>query len=202
MIVIGIIGPPAGGKSTIAGMLAEAGATWINADRLAHGALSMGGVKEELRAHFGDCIFNASGGVDRSRLAAKVFGDDPTSGRQLEYIEGVLHPVVRRLAFRKLQRLETQTNAAAVLDAPLLIEAKWHLQCDEVWYVDSPWELRTQWIAKRSWTPEQLRQREMRQLPLAEKKRYATRIIDNARGSHHTKQQVRAAWQQITHPTD
>ncbi|QDV70726.1 Dephospho-CoA kinase [Rosistilla carotiformis] len=202
MIVIGIIGPPAGGKSAIAGVLAAQGAAWINADRLAHAALRMGRVKIKLREHFGDSIFNASGAVDRSQLAAKVFGDDPTSGRQLEYIESVLHPIAGQLATRKLQRLGAKQQVVVVIDAPLLIEANWHFQCDEVWYVDSPWEQRIQWIGKRSWTPEQLRQREARQLPLAEKKRYATRIIDNSRGPHQTKQQVIAGWRRLTHPTD
>ncbi|QDV57435.1 dephospho-CoA kinase [Rosistilla oblonga] len=198
MIVIGIIGPPAGGKSTVARALAEQGAAWINADRLAHAALRMGRVKNKLREHFGDSIFNTAGAVQRPALAAKVFGDDPTSRRQLEYIESVLHPVVGQLAARKLQRLAAQQQSVVVIDAPLLIEANWHFQCDEIWYVDSPWEQRIQWIAKRSWTPEQLRQREARQLSLAEKRRYATRILDNSQGPPHTRRQILALWRQLT----
>ncbi|MEZ6090840.1 MAG: dephospho-CoA kinase [Pirellulaceae bacterium] len=197
MIVIGIVGPPAGGKSTVARTIAGQGAAWINADRLAHASLRLAEVKAKLRDWFGEAIFSSTGAVDRQRLAQRVFGDDASSRQSLEYIESVVHPLVGQMASRKLARLNRQPTSVVVLDAPLLIEACWHLQCDEIWYIDSQWEQRVQRVAQRSWTAEQLRQRELNQLSLYEKQRHATRIIDNSQGPNHTRRLVLDAWQEL-----
>lgn len=202
MIVIGIVGPPAGGKSTVARIIAGEGFAWVNADRLAHAALRLKDVKSKLRDWFGDAIFSEPDSVDRKLLAQRVFGDDASSRQSLEYIESVVHPIVGQMASRKLTRLARRATPGVVLDAPLLIEACWHLQCDEIWYVDSSWQQRVEWVAKRSWTPDQLRQREMNQLSLPEKRRHATRMIDNSQGPNHTQQQVLDAWRELKDRSD
>ena len=202
MIVIGIVGPPAGGKSTVAKIIAGEGLAWVNADRLAHATLRLHEVKLMLRDWFGDGIFDTCGRVHRKRLSQLVFGDDAFSRQSLEYIEGVVHPIVGQMASRKLRRLAQGTSPGVVLDAPLLIEAEWHLQCDEIWYIDSSWQQRVEWAVKRSWTADQLRQREMNQLSLPEKRRHATRIIDNSQGPNHTQMQVLDAWRELKNRSD
>ncbi|MBP5234165.1 MAG: dephospho-CoA kinase, partial [Planctomycetes bacterium] len=56
-MIIGLTGYAGSGKSTAAAMLAERGATVIDADRLGHAALADPGVAAKLRAHFGDGVF-------------------------------------------------------------------------------------------------------------------------------------------------
>jgi dephospho-CoA kinase len=76
MIVLGIVGSPAGGKSTVAAYLQELGATWINADQIARGVLEEDEVQQQLIDHFGSDIAASDGRIDRSKLASRVFGDD------------------------------------------------------------------------------------------------------------------------------
>ena len=197
MIVIGIVGPPAGGKSTVARMLVALGAAWINADRLAHAVLRLPAVKAQLRQRFGHEIFDVSGTVNRNQIANLVFGNDSTSQANLEYIEDLVHPIARDMASRKLARLSLQGSEVVVIDAPLLIEANWHFDCDEVWCVEAPDDLRSDWIKERTWDIDELRRRERSQLILSEKRRYATKIINNSGDLTATQQQVLLAWQRL-----
>ncbi len=68
MIVLGLAAAPAGGKSTVARQLAELGATWINADRLAHDQLGQPETIDRLVAVFGPSILTADGTVDRRQI--------------------------------------------------------------------------------------------------------------------------------------
>ncbi|MGB1925373.1 MAG: dephospho-CoA kinase, partial [Rubripirellula sp.] len=74
MIIIGIVGSPAGGKSTVAKILSELGATWINADLIARSVLEESEVQERLLDQFGDSIQGSDLKIDRTKLAAAVFG--------------------------------------------------------------------------------------------------------------------------------
>ena len=198
ILTIGIVGPPAGGKSTVAAALAELGAAWINADRLAHYSLRLGSVKESLHDYFGDSVLDPSGAINRKHLASRVFGDDPTNRGALEYIESVIHPIVFEMAIRRVFRLQRSGFSTFVMDAPLLIEAGWHYNCDEIWFVDAPVDLRREWIKRRGWSEQQLAERESRQLSLDLKKHHSTRIIDNRGELGGVIQQVAQLWNQLT----
>jgi dephospho-CoA kinase len=179
MIVIGIVGAPAGGKSTVARRLREHGATWINADKIAHRCLDRPQVRSSLAARFGDTILNDRGQVDRKTLGNVVFGDDAGPSSALDYLESVVHPLARRFTLIRMSRAARCGIPAVVLDAPLLLEADWGVLCDFVWCVDAPETLRAQWIKRRGWTLEELRRRESRQMDIGEKRRLATNIIEN-----------------------
>jgi len=77
-----------------------------------------------------------------------------------------------------------------VLDAPLLLEADWGVLCDQIWCVDAPETLRRQWIKQRGWSVAELQRRERRQLPISEKRRLATQVIENQGGLETLLQQV------------
>lgn len=179
MIVIGIIGSPAGGKSTVAGRLRELGATWINADRLAHRCLDRSQVRDKLVDRFGRKILHKDGRIDRPALGAIVFGDDAEGSSALDYLQSVIHPMARHLTLIRLSRAARCNLPAAILDAPLLLEADWGVMCDAIWCVDAPRQLREQWIKQRGWTPDELHRRENRQLPISEKRRLSTNVIHN-----------------------
>ncbi len=97
MIVLGIVGSPAGGKSTVARHLQDLGATWLNADEIARGVLEQDDVQRELLSHFGSEIAGRDGRIDRARLASRVFGDDDSKRLALTYLESLIHPRTRRL---------------------------------------------------------------------------------------------------------
>lgn len=179
MIVLGIVGAPAGGKSTVAERLVELGATWINADRIAKEVLERPDVQDDLKQHYGATIVDKDGKVDRVRLAALVFGDDDASHRRLDYLESRIHPETKKIITSQLFRCERRGDPVAILDVPLLYKSSWDRSCDEIWCVDADENIRIERARTRGWTPEQLQAREKKQLDIAEKKRLSTRFILN-----------------------
>lgn len=175
MIVVGIVGAPAGGKSTVANYLQELGATWINADRIARDVLEQDDVQAALIGHFGSEIADSSGRIDRALLASRVFGDDDAKRVALTYLEGVIHPRTRLIITAKLR----ESEGIVVLDVPLLFETGWDRSCDEIWCVDSDRSLRLARAQARGWDDAQLRVRESNQMDMEKKRRLSTVVIHN-----------------------
>lgn len=179
MIIIGVAAAPAGGKSTVAARLADLGATWINADRIAHEVLEMPAVSRGVIEYFGQGIVGPDGKIERHKLGKLVFGDDDASRAGLRYLESLIHPPTRRLILERIEAARLGKSPAAVLDVPLLFENDWASVCDEIWFVDTHPEIQKQEANRRGWSAETLARRQSRQLPLADKRRLSTRIIPN-----------------------
>jgi dephospho-CoA kinase len=117
---IGLTGGIAAGKSVAAGRLAELGAVVIDYDQLAREAVEPGSVGlDEVAEAFGPGVIDADGALDRAALAALVF----TDATALERLNGIIHPVVRRLAAeREAAAATADAGAVVVHDIPLLVE--------------------------------------------------------------------------------
>ncbi|TWU45285.1 Dephospho-CoA kinase [Novipirellula aureliae] len=203
MIVLGIVGAPAGGKSTVAAALEKLGATWINADLVAREVLGRRNIQVELIAHFGDEIVDADGSIDRARLASKVFGEDDSSRAALRFLESVIHPPTRVEITHRLEQIESDTprssrTRVAILDVPLLFESHWDSSCDEIWYVDSSWETRLARARKRGWDAAELQKRESNQLSIEEKRRRSQRVIKNDGSLDDLYHQIERYWHDLT----
>lgn len=179
MVVIGVCGYPAGGKSAVSAILQRLGAVWIDADAIAHHVLEMPETIHLVVRQFGTAVLGPDGKIDRPRLGHLVFGDDEGSTIALRYLESIIHPRTRAEISSKLAEAIGQHRPAVVLDIPLLFEGGWDVWCDEVWFVDTPKGLIITLAAKRGWDAETLDRRIERQLPADEKRRLSTRIIDN-----------------------
>ncbi len=179
MIVIGIVGAPAGGKSTVAACLEGYGATWVNADQIARQVLQRDEIQAQLIAHFGREITDKAGRIDRTLLADRVFGDDDAHRAALNYLERVIHPQTRGAIIERLREAAEQRVVAAILDVPLLFETHWDRGCDEIWCVDSSSAVRGKRAAARGWSTDELQRREKRQLCIAEKRRLSNWVIVN-----------------------
>lgn len=132
---IGLTGPIACGKSTVAGWLGEMGAEVIDADALARVVVEPG--TDGLRAvfdSFGDRVRAPDGSLDRGALGAIVFAD-PEALRRLE---AIIQPGVRLLIRDAIGRAEAAHAPAVVIEAIKLIEGGLAQLCDEVWLVDCP----------------------------------------------------------------
>lgn len=197
MIVIGICGLPAGGKSAVAETLQQFGAVWINADQIAHQVLDVAEVQPLLVRQFGTAILREDGKIDRPRLGAIVFGDDAPARAALRYLESVVHPPTRTMIIQQITAALQHEAVAVVLDIPLLLESQWDLWCDEIWYVDTAESLRLTAAAQRGWTAEMLKQRTARQMHADEKRRLSTRLIPNHATLEQLRRQVASAWQQL-----
>jgi len=132
-LLIGITGPIGCGKSTVSGILAELGGTVIDADRLARRATEQGrATLPQIRARFGDDVFQVNGELDRAAMAAVVF-DDPAA---LADLERIVHPEVRVLVEEELHAAEQDEAPFVVIEAIKLVEGGLSERCDEVWLIE------------------------------------------------------------------
>ncbi|NND97037.1 MAG: dephospho-CoA kinase [Pirellulaceae bacterium] len=179
MIVLGIVGTPASGKSTVAAHLQSKGAAWINADLIARDVLHQQAVTDKLAEHFGSDILGDDGTIQRSKLAALVFGKSAQQQAALDYLESVIHPPTRIEITRQLQAAAKSGAQVALLDVPLLFESAWDRSCDAIWCIDAPREMRLKWSENRGWDAAELDRREVNQTAIAEKRRLSNVILDN-----------------------
>ena len=197
MIVIGVVGGIASGKSLVAQQLAQLGAEVLNADRVGHQVLEEPEVRLALCERFGGSIVDKHGLIDRAAVARIVFAPPPDGPRELEFLEQVTHPRIKERLGQQLQEMAQRGAEVAVLDAALLLRAGWHTFCDRIVFVDAPGPLRQQRAAERGWDLGQMARREAAQEPLEEKRRRADWVIDNSGPMEHTFSQVHAFWQSL-----
>jgi dephospho-CoA kinase len=196
MIVAGLTGGIATGKSTVTAIFAEAGARIIDADAIAREAARKGSpVYDDIVAHFGSRILLGDGEIDRKQLAAVIFSD-PSEQRALERM---VHPQVREETDRRLERIQQDTPAAVVIiDVPLLFEAGMDRGLGTVIVVYAPEKIQIRRLMVRDGLtkPEALA-RIRAQMPIDAKKSRATHVIDNSRGLESTRAQTLEVYRKL-----
>jgi len=172
MILIGLTGGVATGKSTVAAMFARCGAVIIDADVLAHQVVEPGKPAwREIVKTFGKDILNPDRTIDRHRLGAIVFRS-PAKRTQLERI---IHPRVAREQ-QRLAREATRKNPHAVVmyDVPLLFEAGIDKRVDITIVVTANQETQIARLNKRNGLSRTEALRRIKsQMPMAQKRRLA-----------------------------
>jgi len=191
-IRIGLTGPIACGKSTVARHLREAGATVIDADELAREVVEPGEPGfDRVVAAFGPRVVDSGGGLDRSALAAIVF-QDPAELRRLE---AIVHPAVRVRVNAAVAAAEAADVAAVVVEAIKLVEGGYAALCDEVWLVDCDEGAQRDRLGRRGLTAADAAARLATQQGLADRLRSsATRVIDTSGELSDTRQTVLDAY--------
>ncbi len=144
---IGLTGGLASGKSTVAARLAGHGIPVLDADAVVHdlylpGAPGARAVAEE----FGPDVLDRAGGVDRSRLAQKVFGDAPALAR----LNARIHPLVIDRQRAWFEEREAAGDLLGVVEATLLVESGGRDRYDVVVVVSAPAEVRLERAVRRS----------------------------------------------------
>lgn len=194
MLIIGLTGGIASGKSTVSRMLRELGAPVVDADAIVH-ELQLPGtpVTAAIVAEFGAGVLRPDGSLDRAALGALVF-TDPVRRRALE---AIVHPAVRTRMWDEVERYRRAGGPAVVLDIPLLLEGGLERTVDQVWlvYVDRATQ-RARLIARDGMDAGQADLRIAAQMDLEEKRRRASVIIDNRGSEAETRAQVETAWLQ------
>lgn len=198
MQIVGLLGGVASGKSTIARLLVEAGAGLLDADRVGHQALLLPEVEEAARSRWGDKVFDASGRLDRSRLAEIVFAPPPHGPEERRFLESLTHPEIAKIIQLQADVLARQSCPVAVLDAPLLLEAGWDRLCNTLVFVQVPREIRLARAVERGWPPAEFTAREQAQISVEKKRSLAGHIVDNADDMEKTRRQVSRLWHSLT----
>jgi dephospho-CoA kinase len=198
LVVIGIVGGVASGKSLVADCLRQLGATVLDADAAGHQVLRQAEVIAQLRQRWGGRILDDQGQVCRAAVAGIVFGPQPSAAQELASLERITHPRIGALLRQQIDHLRAAgTEPAMVLDAPVMIKAGWVRLCDRVLFVQAPRELRLQRARQRGWSEADFDAREAAQESLEVKRNHADWVIDNSGSPVETMEQVRRFWQSL-----
>ena len=195
MLVIGLTGGIASGKSTVAGLLAERGAAVVDADKLGHRAYEkQRPAFAQVVAAFGQEVVGADGEIDRRALGAKVFGD-PDAMRRLT---DIVWPAILALAQEEIAAARRSGAAVVVLEAAVLLEAGWQSEVDEVWAVTVPAQQAVERATVRDGVDaEAVRARIAAQLGNDERAAKAQVVIENTASVAELARRLQREWRRL-----
>lgn len=191
---VGLTGGIASGKSTVSLRLAELGAVVIDADAIAKDLQRPGQPGHTaIREHFGESVIDpATGELLRQELAKIVFNDE----RQLEILNGLIHPMVREETARLIA--QAAPGAVVVFDMPLLVETGQHQDMQHVLVVEAPLEERVRrMVTDRGMAADDARRRIASQASDAERRAVATTVFDNSGSVEQLLRQVDEWWDSL-----
>jgi dephospho-CoA kinase len=190
--ILGLTGGIGSGKSVAAQILAGLGAVVIDADRVGHETYLPGTRGwQQVVAEFGREVVASDGTIDRKRLGALVFADPSKLAR----LNAIVHPLIRELVAERIAGVRAAGRApAVVVEAAVLLEAKWHTVVDEVWVVTARPEIVQQRLVARGLDPAAIAARVQAQLSDAERAAHADVIVDNSGGLDRLEDQLRTLW--------
>ena len=167
MIVIGLTGSVASGKSTVAGWMDEKGIAVHDADIAVHSLLSANGqAVPDIKEKFGPVMVAPDGSIDREKLGSHVFA----TPADRKILESILHPLVRQHRDQFLQDQRTLGCQIVVLDVPLLFETGGDTSCDYVIVVYAALDtIRRRALSRPGMTEEKLAGILATQMPASEK---------------------------------
>ena len=188
MLVVGLTGGIASGKSTVSRMFREAGIPVICADDLAHEVVKPGSAGlYEIQRTFGDEFVDSAGNLNRVAMARLVFQDKD----KRKTLESIIHPRVAEEQRRLLQEFAAQGHKIAIVDVPLLYESGLEDSVDMVIVAYVPPEIQIErLIARDNLSHEEAWSRLEAQMSIDEKKSLASRVIDNTGAVEFTRKQV------------
>lgn len=194
MLVIGLTGGIASGKSSAAAALEAAGAPVVRSDVLARAVVAPGEpALQEIRAAFGPAVLAADGTLLRRRLADIIFAD--TEARRT--LERITHPRIHARMLAWLEARRAEGAPGAVCDIPLLFEAGYDRSgfLDRIWVVAVTGETQIRRLmARDALSREDALRRIGAQLPLGEKVRRADLVLENEGTPEDLAARATAAW--------
>jgi dephospho-CoA kinase len=188
VLLVGLTGGIATGKSTVTGMLRELGAAVLDADAVVYDLLEPGGdAVEAIVETFGPRFRGQGGGIDRAALAELVFDDEG----QRERLERIVHPLVQEESGRRLEAMAASGAKILLYDAALLVETGRHREFDRLVVVVTRPEIQLARLMERDrLDPDAAAARVRSQLPLEQKVAVADYVIDNSGPWHATRRRV------------
>jgi len=197
MLKIGLTGGIASGKSAVAAILRELGFPVLDADALAHKLMEPGRpAHDEILGTFGPQFADACGRIDRTKLAALVFGDSA----KLKQLNAIVHPRVEERIFWQFEEWRRSgVRDAGFVEAALLIEAGIAGKLDGIVVAWSETEQQLGRMRARGMNEADARRRMAAQLPLEQKLRQATYTIDCSGSLEETRAQVQVIAAKIRH---
>ena len=177
MLLVGLTGNIGSGKSTVAQLLSERGATIIDADVLARRAVEAGTPGHRaIVERWGTSILGADGGLDRGALRRIVFSEQA----ELEQLNSIVHPEVERMRAVLVEQGRLRGDQLVVCDIPLLFERRMTDDFDRIVLVDAPRPVRLERLVReRSLRETEAMDMIVAQMPAELKRARADHVIDN-----------------------
>jgi dephospho-CoA kinase len=196
MLIVGLTGGIASGKSLVAKVFRDLGAHIIDADKIVHELLEPGQQAwEEVVEYFGPEILFPDKTIDRRKLGEIVFNH----AEKRAWLNQCLHPKVFAAYTARVQHLSARApHAIIVLDAALLLETGYHKNMDRIVVVYADQEQQMERLTSRDrFSREQALVRIRSQMPLSEKRKQADYVIGNTGTREETEQQARDIFQKL-----
>jgi dephospho-CoA kinase len=194
MITIGLTGGIGSGKSTVARMLFDRGAAFVNADLVGHRSYRRGSATyDRLVETFGAEIVGANGEIDRQALGQRVFADPDDRQR----LNDIVWPAMAEIMARDLEALRSKSERVAVLEAAVLLEASWQWLVDEIWVVVASPTVATQRLEAKGVAREQTEARIRTQLSNEERCRQSDVVIENDGTLAELEGRVQTLWEAL-----
>ncbi|MEE9280537.1 MAG: dephospho-CoA kinase [Myxococcota bacterium] len=200
MLVIGLTGGIAAGKSTAASLLRELGAAVIDADRLGHRVYEPGTRGfDRVVEDFGRDVVAGDGTIDRRALGDKVFGKPEA----LKRLTDIVWPLIRELAAEEIEQLAAEdADRVIVLEAAVLLEADWDDLVHEVWVVVVEPEIAIERLVSRDgMSRDDALARIRSQLSNRERLQRSDRAIDNSATPDELRGHLRLEWERLEQRT-
>lgn len=195
MIVIGVAGGIASGKSTVARVFERLGARVLDADAIGHDLLRTDRLRSAIRETFGEDVLNEEGEVDRQALGRVVFGDEGARQR----LNRLVRPAIRAEIRRRTGEMHGEGyDGVVVVDAPLLVDTGPTDLADKVILVTAPASTRKERIILRSGlTGREAEQRIAAQVSDAKQARWADFVLENNGTEEELAEEAEALWKRI-----
>jgi dephospho-CoA kinase len=195
MIRIGLTGNIASGKSEVARMLADRGATVIDADLLAREAVEPDTQAfRDIMKRWGKDVLNDDGGLDRAALRRIVFADQS----ELDALNRIVHPGVTRLRDREIALARERGDPMVICVIPLLFERNIVDEFDAIVLVDAPRPLRLErLVATRGMEATEAMNMIASQMPAELKRARADYVIENNDSLQDLERDVNALWSSL-----
>jgi dephospho-CoA kinase len=197
VLILGLTGGIACGKSLVSAWLQQQGAAIIDADAVAHTLMRPGGsLYMAYLEHFGNVILQPDGTLDRQQIGRMTFGKPEVE----HWLNATAHPVIRAAIQKRMHAFAKAGHKVCVLDVPLLYEAGWDRLCDYVCVVWTRQDVQLQRLMSRNgYSKEEALVRVAAQMPQDSKKLRANYCLDNNGSPEATLEQAAAMWEEIKH---
>ncbi len=196
MKVVGLTGNIASGKTEVAKIFKDLGAKIIDADQIAREIVKPGEIAwEEIRREFGDEILNSDRTINRLKLGEIVFKDNEERDR----INKITHPRIIERMKELIKKYKKDNVKVVIIEAALIVERGGLKDTiDGLIVITADEETQIKRIIKR----DELKRDEAisrinSQMPIAEKVKHATYVIDNSGTLSETRKQVEEVWEKL-----
>lgn len=195
MLLVGLTGNIASGKSEVSRLLAERGGHVLDADDLAREAVAAGTpAQRKIAERWGTEVVGADGAIDRARLRKLVFGDT----QELEELNEIVHPEIDRLRDDRIAAAREQGVKLLIYVAPLLFERHLADEFDKIILVDAPRDIRFDRLVRiRDLAETEALNMIAAQMPAALKRARADYILENTGSLVELRRSVDNLWRSL-----